>query len=249
MMLLEGKRALITGGSAGIGRAVAFRFASQGAKIALMGTHAGRGKNVVQELLKTYPNCEALFVPTDVSNAQSVEEGTKKVLEAFSTIDILVNNAGITRDQLLIRMSEEDWDRVMETNVKSCYLLCRIIAKQMMKARKGKIIQMSSVIGLMGNKGQTNYAASKAAMIGFTKSLAKELASRSVYVNAIAPGFIETSMTDALTDEIKTEILRHVPLGRLGTPEEVADVALFLAGPLSNYMTGQVIAVDGGMIM
>ena len=171
------------------------------------------------------------------------------ICEKYGRVDILVNNAGITRDQLLMKMSEEDWDRVLDVNAKSCFNTCKAVVRAMMKARKGRIINVTSVVGITGNTGQANYAASKAAVIGFTKSLAKEIASRNISVNCIAPGFIDTDMTSSLGDKVKEGILTQVPMGRLGRSEEVANTALYLASDLSNYVTGQVLVVDGGMVM
>lgn len=247
--LLKGKVALITGGTAGIGKAIVHRFAEEGARVAIVGTNQQRGKAIVEEIVERFPESQAIFFPVNVSDAESVKEGTKKVLEAFGHVDILVNNAGITKDQLLIRMPEKDWDDVIDTNLKSCFLMIQALLKPMMKARQGKIINMSSIVGITGNAGQGNYAASKAGIIGLTKAMAKELASRNIAVNCIAPGFIDTPMTQALTEEQRSKILTSVPVGRLGTPEEIANVALFLASALSDYVTGQVLIVDGGMAL
>jgi 3-oxoacyl-[acyl-carrier protein] reductase len=247
--LLANKTAIVTGGTAGIGKAIALLFAKQGAKVAILGTNAERGMQVVDEIKQIRQDDGALFLPVDISKTGDVEAAMKKVLETFSQVDILVNNAGITRDQLLMKMSEDDWNAVMDTNIKSCYNACRALSRYFIKARQGKVINISSVVGLMGNAGQTNYAASKAAMIGFTKSLAKEWASRNICVNCVAPGFIETQMTGSLTDAQKENILSAIPLGRMGKPDEIAYAALFLASPWSNFITGQVFTVDGGMLM
>lgn len=244
MYMLEDQVAIVTGGTAGIGKAIALKFAEHGAKVAIFGTNAGRGAQIVEEI-----NGEAFFVQVDVSKTEDVAKAVSQVVEKFGNVDILVNNAGITKDQLLIRMSEEEWDNVMAINVKSCYNTCRVLARSMMKARKGKIINMSSVVGLSGNLGQANYAASKAAVIGFTKALAKELASRNICVNCIAPGFIGTRMTDAITEQQKESILATIPFGRIGEPDDIAKAALFLASSLSDYITGQVLTVDGGKVM
>lgn len=246
--LLKDQVAIVTGATAGIGRAIAQKYVEQGAKVAVLGTNVERGNAVVQELEKISPGSAAFF-PVNVANTQEVAEVIKKILEKFGKVDILVNNAGITRDQLLMKMTEEDWDNVLEVNVKSCYNFCQALVRTMMKARKGKIINISSVIGLIGNAGQVNYAASKAAMIGFSKALAKELAPRNICVNCIAPGFIETSMTHAMTDDQKKATLDMIPFKRMGAPEDIANAALFIASPLSDYITGQVITVDGGMVM
>lgn len=247
--LLKDQTAIVTGGTAGIGKAIATKLAANGAKTIIFGTNAERGEQVVQEIRHTTKQENAWFYKVDVSNTEQVDLVIKQLLEKHSNIDILINNAGITRDQLLMKMSEEDWDTVMDINVKSCYNTCRALVRPMMKARKGIIINMSSVVGLTGNIGQANYAASKAGIIGFTKALAKELASRHIRVNCICPGFIETAMTDAMTDAQKQTLLANIPLGRMGSTSEIANAALFLASPLSSYITGQVLTVDGGMVM
>lgn len=249
MNLLEGKTAFITGATKGIGKAMALAFAKQGAKVFFCGTNPERGQTVAEEIAAlTGDSQRGQFYQLDVSKTQDVEEVIKKILDQVPQIDILVNNAGVTRDQLLLRMKEEDWDRVMDINTKSCYNTSRLVLKGMMKARKGKIINISSVVGLTGNPGQVNYASSKAAIIGFTKALAKEVASRSICVNCIAPGFIETDMTDEMTSQQKENLLAQIPFGRMGTPEEIANAAIFLASDLSNYVTGQTLTVDGGMV-
>lgn len=240
--------AIVTGGNAGIGKAIALQFAREGARVIIFGTNAEKGAEVVAELAQQ-PCPTPEFYKVDVSKTQEVDEAIKDILAKHSKIDIVVNNAGITRDQLLMKMSEEDWDQVMAINVKSCYNLCRAVTRPMMKARRGKIVNIGSVVGITGNQGQVNYAASKAAMIGLTKSLAKELASRNIYVNCVAPGFIDTKMTEQLTPAQKEAILSQVPLKRLGLPEEVAHAVLFLASASSDYITGQVLTVDGGMVM
>lgn len=247
--LLKGQVAIVTGGTAGIGKAIALRFAEHGAYVAVFGTNTERGAQVV-DAIKALPNSAgADFFQLNIANFSEVDEAIKKVLEKNGRVDILVNNAGITRDQLLMKMSEEDWDSIMDVNVKSCYNTSKSLVRAFLKARKGKIINMSSVIGLTGNAGQVNYAASKAAIIGMTKALAKELASRNIHVNCIAPGFIATNMTDAMADGQKEATLAKIPLGRMGTPDDIANVALFLASGLSDYITGQVFTVDGGMVM
>jgi 3-oxoacyl-[acyl-carrier protein] reductase len=247
--LLSNQTAIVTGGTAGIGKAIAHKFAEHGAKVVIFGTNSQRGEQAVKEINNAIQGEHALFMPVNVALKDQVDQGIKKVLDAYGQVDILVNNAGITIDKLLMKMEEEDWDKVMEVNVKSCYNMCHALVRQMMKARKGKIINMSSVIGLTGNAGQANYAASKAAIIGFTKALAKELASRNIFVNCIAPGFIETAMTEAMTETQKEAALAKIPLGRLGQPVEIANAALFLASSWSDYITGQVFAIDGGMVM
>lgn len=247
--LLLGQVAVVTGGNAGIGKSIALKLAEEGAKTIIMGTNEEKGLAAVEEIKHAVPSAHVLFYQVDVSRTAAVEESVKKILEEFGTVDILVNNAGITADQLLMKMSEEDWDRVLDINLKSCYNTCRAVVRSMMKSKKGKIINISSVVGLTGNPGQVNYAASKAGMIGFTKALAKELASRHILVNCVAPGFIQTQMTDKLSDAQKEAILKEIPLGRMGDAIEIANVVWFLASPLSGYMTGQVITVDGGMVM
>lgn len=246
--MVKNQNVLVTGGTAGIGKEIALHFAKNGARVAIFGTNEERGQRVVDEI-KAATSSEALFVAVDVSKTKDVQKAVERVLEKFGSIEVLVNNAGIVRDGLLMRMSEEDWDRVLDVNLKSVYNTCKAVLRPMMKARKGKIINISSVIGLTGNAGQVNYAASKSGMIGVTKSLAKELASRNIYVNCIAPGFIETSMTSELNETLKEEILKKVPLKRLGQSKEIAHAVLFLASEGANYITGQVLAVDGGMTM
>lgn len=246
--LLQGQTAIITGGNAGIGKAIALQFAQEGAKIAILGTNSEAGHTTLEEIKKINPSTEAQFYQVDVSKTLYVEEVIKKILIDFGQIDILINNAGITADQLLIKMSEDEWDRVLAINLKSCYNTCRVVARLMLKAKKGRIINISSVVGLMGNPGQTNYAASKAGIIGFTKALAKELAGRNILVNCVAPGFIRTKMTETLPEAHKEALLKEIPLGRMGEPNEIAHVVGFLASPLASYITGQVITVDGGMI-
>jgi 3-oxoacyl-[acyl-carrier protein] reductase len=249
MQHLKDKAAVITGGTAGIGREIAIAFAKQGADVAIFGTNAERGAEVIQLLQQTYPHQKFLAKLSDVSDKKAVDQALQEITAEFGKIDILVNNAGITRDGLLMKMTEEDWDRVIAVNLKSVYNTCQALVRSMLKARSGKIINISSVIGLIGNAGQANYAASKAGMIGFTQSLAKEVASRGICVNCIAPGFIKTPMTDVLTDAQKEGILKQVPMGRFGSTEEIANTAVFLASDWSNYMTGQVLTVDGGMVM
>lgn len=247
-MMLEGKKVIVTGGTAGIGKAIALKFAEEGADVAIFGTNNERGEKVVSEIQEKTGQ-KALFIAVDVSSTEKVQEAVNFVLENFGAIDILVNNAGIVRDGLLLRMSESDWDRVIEVNLKSVYNTSKAVLRTMMKAKNGKIINVSSVIGLTGNAGQVNYAASKSGIIGVTKSLAKELASRNIFVNCIAPGFIETSMTGSLGETLKEEILKGIPMRRIGKPEEIAHTALFLASDGANYITGQVLPVDGGMTM
>jgi len=247
--LLKDQSAIITGGNAGIGKAIALKFAEQGAKLAIFGTNLEKGQATVDEIKNQTKNDHVKFYQVDVSKTADVEQAIKQVLDAQGGIDILINNAGITRDQLLMKMTEDDWDKVMAVNAKSCYNTTRAVVRPMMKARKGVIINMSSVVGISGNAGQANYAASKAAIIGFTKAMAKELASRQIRVNCICPGFIETHMTEVLNEAQRTAILNQIPMGRMGHAAEVADMALFLASGLSSYVTGQVFTVDGGMVM
>jgi 3-oxoacyl-[acyl-carrier protein] reductase len=248
-LLLQGKTAIVTGGTAGIGAAIAKEFARNGAFVAILGTNEQRGSQVVAEMKAMHECGGASFYVTNVADAQSVESTFKTIVDERKQIDILVNNAGITKDQLLMKMSEEDWDTVLDVNAKSCFLTCRTVIRGMLRAKKGKIINISSVVGLTGNAGQINYAASKAAVIGLTKSLAKEVAARNIQVNCIAPGYIETAMTEALTEEQKNGTLEKIPMGRMGQPNEIALAALFLASQWSDYITGQVITVDGGMVM
>lgn len=249
--LLKGKTALVTGGTAGIGKAIAMLFAQQGANVAIFGTHPERAQlaTVEIEAVKADSSQQVRSCLVDVSNTKEVEVAIDQLSAAWGKIDILVNNAGITRDNLLMKMSEEDWDRVIEVNLKSVYNTCRALCRSMMKSRAGSIINITSVVGVTGNAGQVNYAASKSGMIGFTKSLAKELASRGVRVNCVAPGYIETPMTDGLPGMVKEQVLTRIPLGRIGQPKDIAHAVLFLASDLSTYVTGQVMAVDGGMVM
>jgi 3-oxoacyl-[acyl-carrier protein] reductase len=248
-LLLEGKTAIITGGNAGIGKAIAERFAKEGANIIILATNQERGEATVLHLQSLNPSIKAKFFKVNVSLTKEVDATVADILKEFPSIDILINNAGIVRDTLLMKMSEDDWDTVLNVNLKSVYNTCHALVRNFIKARKGKIINITSVVGLTGNAGQANYAASKSGMIGFTKSLAKELATRGINVNCIAPGFIETEMTDALNDEQKKAILSQVPMNRLGSSDEIASAALFLASDLANYITGQTLTVDGGMVM
>lgn len=245
---LDGKIALVTGASRGIGRAIAIALAKEGASVAV--NYAGnseKAENVVKEI--TEIGREAISIQGDVTNAESVTDMVKIVTEKFGKIDILINNAGITRDNLLIRMKEDDWDSVINTNLKGVFLCTKAVSRQMMKQRQGRIINISSVVGVSGNAGQANYVAAKSGVIGLTKTSAKELATRGITVNAIAPGFIETDMTNALTENVGEQMLKQIPLGRFGKPEDVAKTAVFLAAEDSGYITGQTIHVDGGMVM
>ena len=247
-MLLDGKVAVVTGASRGIGRAIALRLASEGAKVAI--NYAGN-KMAAEEVKAAVEKVggEAILVQTDVSDGLSVNKMISTVVETFGSIDILVNNAGITRDSLLLRMKEEDFDAVLNTNLKGIFLCTKTVVKLMAKKRSGRIINMASVVGLTGNTGQANYAAAKAGVIGFTKSAAKEFSSRGITVNAVAPGFIDTDMTVGLSDKAKEMILASIPLGRMGSPDDVAEAVLFLASDRAAYITGQVLNVDGGMVM
>lgn len=247
-MQLENKVALITGASRGIGRAIALLFAKEGAVTVLGARNEAALGDLREEIVKAGFK-EPLLAALDVTQEQSVQQFVDKALDKNERIDILVNNAGITRDGLLVRMSAEEWDDVLDTNLKGAFLAMRAAAKVMMRQRQGRIINLASVVGLIGNAGQANYAASKAGIIALTKSAAKELASRNILVNAIAPGFIDTDMTRQLPENIKTEMLRVIPARRFGTPQDVAMTALFLASSQSDYVTGQVITVDGGMVM
>lgn len=247
-MHLEGKVALVTGASRGIGRAVAIQLAQSGADVAVnySGSEAA-AQETVDAILAL--GRKAIKIKANVANAEEVAAMVEETHKTFGHIDILVNNAGITRDGLLMRMKDEDFDAVIDINLKGVYLVTKAVSKIMMKQRAGHIINMTSVVGLMGNAGQANYAASKAGVIGFTKSCAKELASRGITVNAIAPGFINTDMTDVLLEKVKEAMVTQIPLGRMAKAEEVAAVTTFLASDFASYITGQVINVDGGMVM
>ena len=245
--MLKDKVVIVTGGTRGIGFAIAKRFIAEGAHVALFGTNPERGQEAAKLLATDHQKVH--FYQVDVSDANKVEGAIQAVYNELGHVDILVNNAGITRDGLLMKMKEDDWNSVIDTNLKSVYNTCKNVVRPMMKARAGKIINITSVVGLMGNAGQTNYAASKAGMIGFTKSLAKEVASRGISVNCIAPGFIQTDMTDALNETQKEALLKIIPMGRLGQPEDIANAVVFLATADAAYMTGQVLTIDGGMVM
>ena len=247
-MLLDGRHALVTGASRGIGRAVALAFAAEGASVALNFAGNVAAAEAVRAEIESAGG-KAILVPADVSDENAVEDMVKTVTEAFGSIDILVNNAGITRDGLLLRMKEEDWDAVLNTNLKGVFLCTKAVSKFMMKKRYGRIVNMASVVGVTGNASQANYAAAKAGVIGFTKAMAKELASRGITVNAIAPGFIRSDMPDFLPYKVKEAMLAEIPLGRAGEPADVAKASLFLASDQAAYITGQVLKVDGGMVM
>ena len=244
MFQLSGRTALITGASGGIGSAIAKNLSQQGAHVILHGTRAGRLEELASEI-----GTNVSVVTANLSDREAVGGLVSEAAKATGAIDILVNNAGITRDNLFMRMKDEEWDDVLEVNLTSSMLLCRSAIRAMMKARWGRIISISSIVGVTGNPGQTNYAASKAGMIGFSKSLAAEVASRGITVNIVAPGFIETPMTDELTDEQKQKLLGNVPAGRLGSSQEVAAAVSFLASEEAAYMTGETLHVNGGMAM
>jgi len=246
-MLLENKVALVTGAGRGIGRSIALSLAKEGAAVAVCDVQEETIKNVVQEIKEAGGQAAGFVV--DVSDSQAVNNCVDKVLDSLKKIDILVNNAGITKDALLVRMKDEDWNAVIKVNLTGTYNFIRAAAKHMMRQRSGRIVNIASTVGLTGNVGQINYSASKAGVIGVTKTSARELATRGINVNAIAPGFIKTKMTEKLPDEVKERIFKNVPMGRFGLPDEIAGVVLFLASPLSSYITGQVISVCGGMVM
>ena len=246
-LVLEGKVALITGGARGIGKEIAMFFAKQGANIAICDVNLEEAEKTAKEILDL--NRESVAFKADVTDSKQVQDMVDKILDKLGKIDILINNAGITKDNLLLRMSEEEWDKVIAVNLKGTFVCTKLVSKVMLKQRSGKIVNLASIIGIMGNAGQANYAASKAGIIGLTKSVAKELASRNICVNAIAPGFIRTDMTSRLPEEVQKKMLSMIPLARFGEAKDVADLALFLSSESSSYITGQVIQVDGGMVM
>jgi 3-oxoacyl-[acyl-carrier protein] reductase len=241
---LTGKVALVTGSTRGIGRALAGTLAAAGARVAVVGRDAATAQKVAAELGETHRGFGC-----DVSDPAQVTALVAAVEEQLGSCDILVNNAGITRDNLMLRIKDDDWDAVLDANLRSAFVAIRAASRGMMKRRWGRIINITSVVGLMGNKGQANYAASKAGLIGLTKSVAKELASRNIVCNAVAPGFIQTDMTDAMTAEARAALQGQIPLERLGAPADVAHAVAFLASDLAAYMTGQVLVVDGGLLM
>ena len=247
-MCLKNKVSLITGGGRGIGKEIAVLFAEHGSNLALCDVDESSLDNTRKEI-EGKTGVKVLTGKVDVTNSEEVEEFVKKTLDNFGSLDILVNNAGITKDNLVMRMSEDEWDAVISVNLKGAFNCIKAVTRSMMKARSGKIVNMASIIGVMGNAGQANYSASKGGLIALTKTVAKELGSRGINVNAIAPGFIQTDMTDKLGEEAREKLLSFIPLGRMGETSDVAHLALFLASDASNYITGQVIKVDGGMVM
>ena len=246
-MKLTGQVAIVTGGARGIGREIGLALAKEGADIALFDVNPQTLDQTAAELRGMGRRAEGFAV--DVTDGKQVDEGVAKVLDKLGRIDILINNAGITKDGLLIRMDDAQWDRVLDINLKGTFLCTRAVAKHMLKQRRGRIVSIASIVGLIGNPGQANYAASKAGIIGMTKSVAKELASRGITCNAIAPGFIKTEMTDALPEQAKQRLQEAIPMGTLGEPWDVAQAALFLVSDAARYITGQVLVVDGGLAM
>lgn len=242
---LEGRVALVTGAGRGIGRAIALTLAQAGAKIAVLSRTEANAQETAQAIQQAGGN--ALPLALDVADPDSAEKAIEAVLKRWERLDILINNAGITRDTLLLRMKDEDWDAVLQVNLKGAFLFTRSALKPMMKQRWGRIVNITSVVGLTGNPGQANYSAAKAGLIAFTKSVALEMGSRNITCNAIAPGFIETDMTESLPEQVRTYALQKIPLARLGTPEEVAHGVLFLCSELASYITGQVLLIDGGL--
>ncbi len=244
----EGKSAIVTGASRGIGREIALQLGREGARVAV--NYSG-SQDKAEEVVKLIQEAggEAFAIQADVSNAESVKNLVDETIATFGSVDILVNNAGITKDNLLMRMKEDEWDDVIDTNLKGVFLCTKGVTRQMMRQRAGKIVNVASIVGVSGNPGQANYVAAKAGVIGLTKTTAKELASRNIYVNAVAPGFITTEMTDALNEGVKEQMLKTIPLGKLGEAKHVAKTVLFLLSEDADYITGQTIHVDGGMVM
>jgi 3-oxoacyl-[acyl-carrier protein] reductase len=247
-MRFASQNAIVTGAGRGIGRAIALRLAGEGARVACVSLTEANARKVAEEINTNRPDA-ARHYAVDVADHAAVQEIGAHILKDFGNVNILVNNAGVTRDGLVMRMPPEDWDTVINTNLRGAFNFSQAIVRALIKQRSGRIINISSVIGLMGNAGQTNYAASKAGLIGLTKSLARELASRSITVNAVAPGFITTDMTEGLSDEVKQVIQSKIPMNSLGAPEDIADAVAFLASSQARYITGQVLCVDGGMVM
>lgn len=247
MTQLTNQIAVVTGAGRGIGRAIALKFAAEGADVVCVSRTAENSEKVASEIRALGRKAWAYAV--DVSDSAAVVSIAEKILSETGRVDILVNNAGVTRDGLLMRMAEADWDTVLNTNLKGAFSFTKAFSRAFIKQRSGRIINVASVIGLIGNAGQCNYSASKAGLIGFTKSIARELASRGITVNAVAPGFIETDMTAALNEEVRAELLKKIPLNSFGQAEDIASAALFLASPAARYITGQVLTVDGGMVM
>ncbi len=246
-MKLEGKVALITGGARGIGKEIAFLFLKEGAKVAIFDIN-DEDLKITEDEAKS-KGYELLSLKADVTNVEDIKKGIDIILDRYKKIDILVNNAGITCDKVFLRMTESDWDKVLNVNLKAAFLVSREVLKSMIKQKYGKIINISSIIGLVGNPGQANYSASKAGLLGLTKTLAKEFASRNIMVNAICPGFIQTQMTEKLPQEVKEKMFSQIPLKRFGTPQDIAKACLFLASSDSDYITGQEIIVDGGLTL
>lgn len=247
MNRFEGQVVVVTGAGRGIGRSIALSFAKEGADVVCISRTQANSDKVAEEIRQM--GRKAWAFGTDVADSAAVNEMCAAVLKEAGKIDVLVNNAGVTRDNLFMRMSEEEWDTVINTNLKGAYLLCKSFIRSFIKQRSGRIINIASIVGLTGNAGQCNYAASKAALVGFTKSLAREVASRSITVNAIAPGFIETDMTGALSENVKEAFLKEIPMNQIGKPEDIAGAALFLASTDARYITGHVLVVDGGFAM
>ncbi|BAK17457.1 dehydrogenase with different specificities [Solibacillus silvestris StLB046] len=247
-MGLTGKCAVVTGASRGIGRAIALQLASEGAKVVVNYSGSEQKAQEVVEEIKANGG-EAIAVQANVADTISVQNLMKTALDTYGSIDILVNNAGITRDNLLMRMKDDEWDDVINTNLKGVFLCTKAVTRQMMKQRAGRIINISSIVGVAGNAGQANYVAAKAGVIGLTKTTAQELASRNILVNAIAPGFITTEMTEGLPEDLKEGMLKQIPLAKLGQPEDIAKAVVFFASDSSNYITGQTLQIDGGMVM